>query len=94
MKKNGGSFGNNDLINLVKRSDFLILKYINMKEVTLVAIIAIILDTLASLYFSLQRFEVFRFNETIISDIFSTFFLLSNIGLLIFFIRLYQKQLK
>ena len=62
-----------------------------MKAVTLIAVIALILEIIASLYFKLTRFKVFEYNETI-GDIMNSMYTLGTIGLLIFFIRLYQKQ--
>lgn len=62
-----------------------------MKEVTLVALIGITLELFAGIYFSLIRLEVFKYDRTI-GDVMSFMYVLGNIGLFIFFIRLYQKQ--
>ena len=64
-----------------------------MRNATLIAIIAVAIDTIASLYYLLQSYRVFEYNETI-SKIMQPLFLLSNVGLLVFFILLYQKQSK
>lgn len=62
-----------------------------MKEITLVVIIGLALELLAGTYFSLIRLEVFKYDRTI-GDIMSFMYILGNISLFIFFIRLYQKQ--
>ncbi len=62
-----------------------------MKAVTLVAVIAIILDIISGIYFALVRLDIFSYGETV-GDIMASMSTLGSIGLLIFFIRLYQKQ--
>jgi hypothetical protein len=62
-----------------------------MKSVTLVAMIGVILEVLAGLYFSLVRLELFHYNP-VLGDIMSSMYFFGSITLLIFFIRLYQKQ--
>lgn len=62
-----------------------------MKAVTLIAMIGIILEVLAGVYFSLGRLQILEFDRTL-SDIMSSMYLLGSIALLVFFIRLYQKQ--
>lgn len=64
-----------------------------MKSVTLIAIIAMALDTLASLYWQLVDLRALEYNESLARFI-RPLYLLSNIGLLVFFIYLYQKQSK
>jgi hypothetical protein len=64
-----------------------------MKTVTLVAIIAMALDTVASLYWQLVDFRALEYNE-LLARLIRPLYLLSNIGLLVFFIYLYQKQSK
>lgn len=64
-----------------------------MKAVTLIAIIAISLQVLGSLYFALLTYDIMEPNETII-QIVRPLSLLAELALLIFFIRLFQKQTK
>ena len=64
-----------------------------MKTATLIAIIAMVIQALASLYYLLVTFEVLHFDSSMQKVINSLYFL-SNIGLMIFFIQLYQKQPK
>jgi hypothetical protein len=64
-----------------------------MKTATLIAIIAMGLNIAAALYFLLLNNRVIEYNPSL-NSIVQTFFLLSDIGLLIFFIILYQKQSK
>jgi len=62
-----------------------------MKSVTLIAMIGLILEVLAGLYFSLGRLDLYRY-DPVLTDIMSSMYFLGSIALLIFFIRLYQKQ--
>lgn len=64
-----------------------------MKTATLLAVIAIIIQTLASFYYLLINFEILHYDISM-QKITQPFFFLSNIGLLVFFISLYQKQPK
>jgi len=64
-----------------------------MKAVTLIAIIAISLQVLGSLYFALLTYDIMEPNETII-QIVRPLTLLAELALLVFFIRLFQKQTK
>ncbi len=64
-----------------------------MRTATLIAIIALSLEILASLYWLLIDFKVVDYSETI-TRIIRPVYLLSNAGLLAFFIMLYQKQTK
>ena len=64
-----------------------------MRTVTLIAIVAMALEILASLYWQLIDLHAFNYNEKVAMFI-RPVYLLSNIGLLIFFIQLYQKQSK
>lgn len=64
-----------------------------MKAVTLIAIIAISLQVLGSLYFALLTYDIMEPNETII-QIVRPLSLLAELALLVFFIRLFQKQTK
>ena len=62
-----------------------------MKAITLVAVIGICLQVLASIYYQLINHNIIEPDRTL-TDIVGPFFLIGNIALLIFFIRLYQKQ--
>lgn len=64
-----------------------------MKTATLIAIIAVAIDALASLYYLLQFYRVIEYSSGI-SEVIQPLFFLSNVGLLVFFILLYQKQSK
>lgn len=64
-----------------------------MKAVTLIAIIAISLQVLGSLYFALLTYDIMEPNDTIV-QIVRPLSLLAELALLIFFIRLFQKQTK
>ena len=64
-----------------------------MKSVTLIAIIATILQAIASLYYMLASYEVIRHSNDV-SKIMNVLLLLSSIGFIIFFINLYTIQSK
>lgn len=64
-----------------------------MRTPTLIVIIALGLEILASLYWLLIDFRVVDFNETI-TRIIRPVYLLTNVALLVFFIMLFQKQTK
>jgi hypothetical protein len=64
-----------------------------MKTATIIAIISMAIQVLASLFYLLQSFRVIEFSLTV-NEIMQLLFFLSNIGLLVFFIILYQKQSK
>jgi len=64
-----------------------------MRTATLIVIIALGFEILASLYWLLIDYRVVDFNETI-TKIIRPVYLLSNVALLVFFITLYQKQTK
>jgi hypothetical protein len=64
-----------------------------MKSVTLIAIIATILQAIASLYYMLASYEVIRHSNDV-SKIMNVLLLLSSIGFIIFFINLYTRQSK
>jgi hypothetical protein len=64
-----------------------------MKTATLIAIISMAVQTLASLIFLLQSFRVIEYNRSL-SEIIQPLYFLSNAGLLFFFIQLYLKQSK
>lgn len=64
-----------------------------MKTATLLAVIAMVIQTLASLYYLLLNYEVFNFDSSL-NKIIEPLFFLSSVGLLVFFISLYQRQPK
>ena len=64
-----------------------------MKTATIIAIVSMAIQTLASLYFLLLSLRVMDYDRSM-NEIMQPFFFLSNVGLLIFFILLYQKQSK
>ena len=64
-----------------------------MRTATLIVIIALGFEILASLYWLLIDFKVVDYNETI-TRIIRPVYLLCNVALLVFFIMLYQKQTK
>jgi len=67
-----------------------------MKTPVLIAIIATALQVVASFYYLLINFNVIEYgrNSKEISDLMQVFFSLSGVGLLIFFIMLYDKESK
>ena len=64
-----------------------------MKTATLIAIISMALQTIGSIYYLLISLRVIEYN-TSVNEIMQPIYLLSNAGLLVFFIILYQKQSK
>lgn len=64
-----------------------------MRNATLIAVIAAAIDTLASFYYLLQNLRVLEYDETV-SRIIQPLFFLSSAGILVFFIVLFQKQIK
>ena len=64
-----------------------------MKTATLIAIISMALQTIGSIYYLLISLRVVEYS-TSVNEIMQPFYLLSNAGLLVFFIILYQKQSK
>ncbi|HMU46979.1 MAG TPA: hypothetical protein PKC72_11455 [Chitinophagaceae bacterium] len=64
-----------------------------MKTATLIAIIAVSAQVFASLIYLLQSTRIMEYNRTVV-EIIQPLYFLSNIGLLFFFIQLYQRQTK
>ena len=64
-----------------------------MKTATLIALVSMAIQTLASTYFLLLSFRVIDYSRSL-NEIMQPLYFLSNVGLLIFFIQLYQKQTK
>ncbi len=64
-----------------------------MRTVTLIAVIAMAIQIVASFYYLLLDFKVIEYSQPV-GKIMQPLFFLSNVGLLIFFIQLYQKQSK
>ena len=62
-----------------------------MKSATLLAIIAIVVQLIASSYYLLLMYDLVP-HTMLIQRAIQPLFLLSGIGLLIFFIQFYQKQ--
>lgn len=64
-----------------------------MKSVTLIAVIATVIQTIASFYYLLINFEVLHYDSDI-QKVMQPLFFLSSVGLMVFFIQLYNKQPK
>ena len=64
-----------------------------MKTATLFVVIALVIQTIANVYFVLLNFKVMEYDGTI-QKFLQPIFLLISIALLVFFIQLYQKQAK
>ena len=64
-----------------------------MKTATLIAIISMALQTLASLIYVLQTLNVIEYSRSL-GEIMPPLYFISNVGLLVFFIQLFQKQSK
>jgi ABC-type nickel/cobalt efflux system permease component RcnA len=62
-----------------------------MKSAILIALIAAILQVFASLYYLLVQFEVLKYNNKT-SQLLQPLFFLSSVGLLIYFIQLYDYE--
>lgn len=62
-----------------------------MKDATLIAIIAIVVELLGSIYYLLTVFEVVNYNP-LVGKAMQLLFILSHIGLLVFFVQLYKRQ--
>ena len=64
-----------------------------MRTVTLIAIISMAIQTLAGLYYLLEAYRVIDYNRSV-NEIMQPLYFLSNVGLMLFFIQLYNKQSK
>jgi hypothetical protein len=64
-----------------------------MKTATLIAIISMAIQTIASLFYLFQSFRVIEYSRSL-NEILQPLYFLSNVGLLFFFIQLFQKQTK
>ncbi|MGQ0739589.1 MAG: hypothetical protein ACT4OJ_11050 [Bacteroidota bacterium] len=64
-----------------------------MRTATLIAIISMAFQTFGSIYYLLTSLHVITYSQTV-NEIMQPLYLLSNAGLLVFFIILYQKQTK
>jgi hypothetical protein len=62
-----------------------------MKTAIFIALVAAIMQVFGSLYYLLMNFDIIKYNATA-NKIVQPIFFLSNIGLLIFFIQLYDKE--
>jgi succinate dehydrogenase/fumarate reductase cytochrome b subunit len=63
----------------------------NLKQATLIAVIAVGIQTLLGFYYLLIGFGALDYDSTM-QKISQTLIFLSGVGLLVFFITLYQKQ--
>lgn len=63
----------------------------NLKQATLIAVIALGIQTLLGFYYLLVSFDAIDFDRTV-QKIAQPLMFLSSVGLLVFFIQLYQKQ--
>lgn len=64
-----------------------------MKLITLIAVIAMVIQTIVSFYILLIDFDILGY-DTDINKLFSLLNVLSKVGLMVFFIQLYNKQPK